>query len=247
MRKILQHVDAMPRPPRLVLPGYPLHLIQRGNDRSATFRVDEDYVVFRNALLVASRRVGCAIHAYVFMTNHVHLLVTPADEQGPAEMMQSVGRRYVRYFNERYRRTGTLWEGRYRSSLVESDGYLLACSRYIELNPVRAGIVTDPCRYRWSSYRHNAWGDPDDLVTPHAVYRALGTHGLQRRAAYRRLCQTVPEPGATDTIRNATRLGLVLGNQWFQRQIEVIVERRLGRLRHGGDRRSEQFLRGRAA
>ncbi len=231
----------MARLPRLVVAGQPLHLIQRGNNRAAIFFADEDYQCYRDALGEASQRFGCAIHAYVLMTNHVHLLITPADERGPARLMQAVGRRYVRYINAHYRRTGTLWEGRYKSALIDSDHYLLACSRYIELNPVRAGLVEDPAQYRWSSYRHNAGGVPDALLTPHALYQALGSPRAERQRAYHALCRTHLDAQTLAAIRRATHDGAVLGRDRFRAQIEAALQRRVRRLAHGGDRRSQAF------
>jgi putative transposase len=234
----------MPRLPRLIAAGVPLHVIQRGNNRSVTFFAVGDYRCYRELLLDASHRFGCAIHAYAFMTNHVHLLLTPDNERGPARMMQAIGRVYVRYVNARYQRTGTLWEGRYRSSLVDSDRYLLACFRYIELNPVRAGIVKHPIRYHWSSYGHNAHGKPDSLITHHAIYQALASSETGRQAAYRALFETRLDSGTLDQIRGATNRGTMLGDEPFREQIEARLGTRVRRLPHGGDRRSKAFSQG---
>jgi putative transposase len=174
----------MSRPPRIVVPGVPLHITQRGVDRCRTFHADHDYAFYRWALREAAVDADCALHAYALMTNHVHLLVTPADEGGAAQMMRSVGGRYVRYFNDRHHRTGTLWEGRFRSSLVKDAAYLFACSRYIEMNPVRAGLVSAPREYGWSSYEHNACGLRDPLLTEHPAYVALGESRASRAVAY---------------------------------------------------------------
>jgi putative transposase len=149
----------MARKPRIALAGYAQHVVQRGNNRQATFFAEADYRYYLDCLAEASAKYDCALHAYVLMTNHVHLLVTPNQTDGIARMMQSVGRRYVQYVNYCNKRSGTLWEGRYKASLVQSERYLLVCSRYIELNPVRAGMVTRPEAYRWSSYRANALGE----------------------------------------------------------------------------------------
>lgn len=175
----------MSRPPRIVVPETPLHITQRGVDRGPTFLFDEDFAFYLAVLADARVESGCAVHAYALMTNHVHLLITPSQETSPARMMCTLGRRYVRYFNEKYRRTGTLWEGRYRSALVDSTHYLFACSRYIEMNPVRANLVAEPRAYEWSSHRHNAWGDDDRVVTPHSHYASLGAGRDARCAAYR--------------------------------------------------------------
>jgi putative transposase len=177
----------MPTAPRVVLPGVPLHITQRGVDRGPTFLAPEDHAYYRWLLRESAARADCLVHAYVLMDNHTHLLVTPAVGGGPARMMRSLGRRYVRYFNDRYRRTGTLWEGRFRSAVVDTAQYFFACSRYIELNPVRAGMVADPGRYVWSSFRHNALGHLDPVLTPGAEYEALGPDRVSRCRAYRAL------------------------------------------------------------
>jgi putative transposase len=168
----------------MVIPGVPLHITTRGVDRCRTFHVDQDFAFYRWALREATIESNCALHAYALMTNHVHLLVTPADEDAAARLMRSVGCRYVRYFNDLHRRTGTLWEGRFRSSLVHNARYLFACSRYIETNPVRAGLVSAPREYEWSSYEHNACGLRDPFLSEHPAYVALGGSRATRAAAY---------------------------------------------------------------
>ena len=184
---------------RLVLPSVPLHLRQRGVDGGPTFIAADDYAYYLWALRHAATAAQCLVHAYALMTNHVHLLVTPEDVTGPARLMKALGRRYVRYFNDRYQRTGPLWEGRYRSTIVDSREYFFSCSRYIDQNPVRAGLVEKSGAYTWSSYRHNALGGADRVVTPHAEYDALGADRTARCAAYRRLCDS-----ALDTIEAVT-------------------------------------------
>jgi REP-associated tyrosine transposase len=169
----------MARRPRLVVPGFPLHIVQRGNNRAVTFRCLEDFTCYGEALFAACRRYECSIHAYVFMPNHVHLLLTTEEVHGPSYMMQAVGRRFVQYVNTRYARTGTLWEGRFWSSVVHSERYFFACSRYIELNPVRARMVDGPDEYRWSSYGCNALGSDDRLVRPFVLYEALGARSAK--------------------------------------------------------------------
>jgi len=170
------------------MPGQPQHVIQRGNNRAAIFRAEGDYRFYLEKLRVAAEKHDCDIHGYVLMTNHVHLLVTPHDEIGIGKMIQMLGRYYVQYFNRRYKRTGTLWEGRYRATLIDSEQYLLTCLRYIELNPVRArGLADRPGDYPWSSYQHNALGKPDPLLTPHLQYQRLGATAGERRGAYRQL------------------------------------------------------------
>ncbi len=231
----------MPRVPRSVVPGHPLHLIQRGNNRTRSFVAPEDYAYYKRVLRESSVRARCAVHAYVLMTNHVHLLVTPESAQGPARMMQAIGRRYVRYFNESYSRTGTLWEGRYRSTLVDSLHYFFACMRYVELNPVRAGVVMQPGEYRWSSFRRNAHGEADAPITPHALYLALGSVSSDRQAAYRAMFACHLDMDAVNAIRRATNAGTVLGTTPFREELEARLQRMLKRLPHGGDRRSDSF------
>jgi len=231
----------MPRVPRPVIPGHPLHLIQRGNNRVTSFVDADDYWYYKRVLRESSVREGCAVHAYVLMTNHVHLLVTPDSVRGPARMMQAIGRRYVRYFNDRYSRTGTLWEGRYRSTIVDSLHYFFAYMRYVELNPIRAGVVTQPGTYRWSSFRHNAHGDVDALITPHPLYLALGSGSSGRQATYRSMFAKHLDMEAVNIIRRATNAGEVLGTTPFLQELEALLQRRLKQLPHGGDRRSHSF------
>ena len=173
----------MTRPPRLVVPGVPLHITQRGVDRGETFIVSEDYAFYRWALREAAAESECSVHAYVLMTNHVHLLMTAAKDDGPSLLMKHLGQRYVQYVNRLYGRSGTMWEGRFRSSIVQQRAYLLRCHRCIELNPVRAGMVSHPAEYRWSSYRANAGHTTSSLVTPHAEYLALGNTDQERTGA----------------------------------------------------------------
>src|SRR5918999_1325618 len=174
----------MARQVRQVYPGVALHVIQRAVNRVACFRAEADYLVYLSHLRSLSAKHGCAVHAYCLMTNHVHLLLTPSTEISCTALMRDLGRRYVPYFNSRHERTGTLWEGRFRSCLVQSAHYVLACYRYIEMNPVRAEMVRHPREYRWSSYRANAEGKVDERVSPHEEYRLLGRDPRERREAY---------------------------------------------------------------
>lgn len=228
----------MARIPRPVFAGQPLHLIQRGNNRARIFVDTQDYARYKDVLRDTSQGADCAIHSYVLMPNHVHLLATPDHELAPAHMMQSIGRRYVRYFNERHARTGTLWEGRYRSTLIDCARYFFACSRYIELNPARAGMVKDPGAYRWSSFRGNAHGEPDSLITPHQLYLELGTGAADRERAYHGMFAGELDADDINAIRRATNSGRVLGSTEFREDLEARVQRPLGWLSHGGDRRS---------
>ena len=234
----------MPRLPRYVLPGQPQHVIQRGNNRSPIFVADEDYHCFSHYLHEACERHGCQIHAWVFMTNHIHLLLTPDAEESISKMMQSVGRRYVQYFNKTYQRTGTLWEGRYKATLIDSDSYLFTCYRYIELNPVRANMVGHPGEYRWSSYHANALGHQDRLIQSHERYVALGGTSASRQETYRKMFKVHIDEKALDEIRQSTQKGWALGSDRFKDEIEQLVQRRTKPLPRGGDRRSVKYTKG---
>ena len=219
----------MPRRPRLALPNVPLHLIQRGNNRQACYIADEDYRFYLDWLGESAVKTGCRIHAYVLMTNHVHLLVSSARSEAPGELMKALGQRYVQYMNRTYRRSWTLWEGRYRSCPTQAEDYLLACQRYIELNPVRAGMVVHPGEYRWSSYRANAQGEADVFIQPHEVYERLGQDATNRQAAYREMFCYELEPGLVDEIRRATNGNYALGSTLFAEQIGAALGRRVSR------------------
>ena len=223
----------MARVPRIDVAGIPQHVIQRGNNRTACFFADHDYFYYLQSLRQAAQKCSCCIHAYVLMTNHVHLLVTGSESRAIGRMMQSLGRLYVRYVNNRYKRTGTLWEGRFKSSLIDSDRYLLTCYRYIELNPVRAGLVQTPSAYRWSSYHHNALGEVDLLVRAHKNYLALGLTNRTRRAAYRRLFEQGVDDVDVESIRLHVNQGKVLGSQIFVDRIAGILNRRVSFARAG--------------
>ncbi len=227
----------MPRQPRYFIPGMPQHVIARGVDKQAVFFQEADYALYLNSLLRATREHTCAVHAYVLMTNHVHLLVTPATEKGIPMVMQAMGRLYVQALNRNYARTGTLWQGRYKASLVQDEHYLLACQRYIELNPVRAGMVKGPGEYRWSSYAHNALGEPDTLVTPHAIYRRLNTDPVHRLGAYRALFAATLSNELLEQLRTQTNACLILGNSRFKAQIAGMLGRDVEHRRAGRPRK----------
>lgn len=216
----------MARKPRFNLIGNPQHVIQRGNNRQATFFAEEDYRFYLECLGEAAKKSDSAIHAYVLMTNHVHLLVTPGQPDSISRLMQSVGRRYVQYINYSYKRSGTLWEGRYKASLVQSEAYLLTCMRYIELNPVRACMVNQPQAYKWSSYRANAQGLEDSQLTPHVEYEALGPTLESRQAAYRHLFTAHLDPETLAQVRAALNGELVTGTGRFKAEIETMLGRR---------------------
>jgi putative transposase len=223
----------MPRRPRIKLAAVPQHLVQRGVNREPCFFSEEDYHCYLHWLQEAAADWRSVIHAYVLMTNHVHLLVTPGTADGPARLMQSLGRRYVQYINRHYKRSGTLWEGRYKSSAVQAEDYLLACQRYIELNPVRADMVADPGQYRWSSYRRHALGQPDRLVTPHPLYLALGRDDVSRQAAYRALFHSQLDAEALADIRRAIAQGQPLGNERFKEAVCAATGVRCAQVRRG--------------
>ncbi len=217
----------MARQPRLTVPGYPHHVIQRGNDRQVIFRDDQDRSRFLALLAEQAQQGEVAIHAYVLMDNHVHLLLTPQTDTGLPRLMQAVGRSYVRYFNSRHGRTGTLWEGRYRSSLIETDRYLLACMAYIDLNPVRAGMVDDPAHYPWSSHRHYIGQLPTKWMSAHALIWNLGNTPFAREAAYGDLVRAGLSASQQDALTRSALTGWVLGSGSFIEGLQDSTARRL--------------------
>lgn len=223
----------LPRRKRDCPAGLPVHIVQRGNNRQVCFADDSDFKAFANWLLEGAIRYEIAIHAWVFMTNHVHLLVTPSYSDSVSRHMQFLGRYYVRYFNFQYKRTGTLFEGRFKSSVVQNRTYFLACQRYIELNPVRAGLVDDPANYNWSSYRSHAFGIAAKMWSPHSEYTALGNSNKTRKAAYRNLFKQEIDGKLIADIRHALNTGLVLGNDKFRNEVEVLTGQRQHHLKRG--------------
>lgn len=228
----------MPRPIRMCVPGLPHHIVQRGNNKQATFFADQDYLQYLSFLGDAASKHGVAVHAYVLMTNHVQLLVTPRESTSLSLVVQFLGRRYVTYVNKKYSRTGTLWEGRFRSSIVDTELYCLACYRYIELNPVRAAMVDTPAEYRWSSYRSNGLGRSDSLVTPHTVYLALAETRTERAARYRRIIGESLRPEVVAVFRDAVKKGQPVGNSRFKARIETMIGRKLGDRKIGRPRKT---------
>ena len=208
----------MARRHRLSIDGLPLHIVQRGNDRQRCFFEDHHYSLYLGLLTELARPHGCELHAHVLMTNHVHLLLTPRASGNASSLMKNVGQRYVQYVNRTRNRTGTLWEGRFKSCLVDSEAYLLRCYRYIEMNPVRAGMVGDPSQYPWSSFSFNALGIPSPLVVPHPTYQALGSADRTRRAAYRALFDG-RDDSDLEEIRSSVRTGIPLGTPAFLAQL----------------------------
>lgn len=231
----------MARLVRLAMAGVPCHVIQRGNNRQATFFCDQDYAVYLDKLKQYADKYQVAVHAYVLMTNHVHLLMTPTTKTGVSQVMQSLGRFYVRYINQTYQRSGTLWQGRYKSTLVDEDRYFLTVSRYIELNPVRAGMVDHPADYPWSSYGGNGGDKEITLLTPHGCYQALGGSSPERRVSYSALFQAALSDETLDDIRSASNKGWVLGREDFKQQVAEALGRRTSPTARGGDRKSEKF------
>ncbi|MBI1892252.1 MAG: transposase [Burkholderiales bacterium] len=227
----------MARLPRLVVPGQPHHVIQRGNDRQPIFHDEQDYATFLKWLREAAKIFKIAIHAYVLMPNHIHLLVTPADAVGLGKLMQWVGRYYVPYFNQRYSRVGTLWQGRYRATVIDSEKYFLTCSRYIELNPLRAGMVERPDQYAWSSYAHHAGIKSDPYITDHPLYWALGNTPFQREAAYRELTEQALTQEEMLLLKEATHKGWALGSEHFKVVLEKQTKRRVQPARKGRPRK----------
>ncbi len=223
----------MPRKPRFFLPDTPVHVVQRGHSREPVFFEDSDYHAYLDWLTEAASRYECAIHAYVLMTNHVHVLVTPREPEGVSRMMQYVGRRYVPYINYTYGTSGSIWEGRYKASLIHDEQYLLICMRYIELNPVRAKMTHAPRQYRWSSYRANAEGREDKLITPHRLYASLGRTNTDRQEAYRALFKAHVDEKDLDDIRAAWQTGTPLGNDYFKEMIERKLKSKVGQARRG--------------
>ena len=201
----------MGRRERMYLAGNTYHVIQRGNNRQPCFSGPLDYVLYQDYLMDALLRYGVRLHAYAMMSNHVHLLLTPACSEGISSVMSLLGNRYVQFVNKHYGRTGSLYEGRHRACLIDCERYLLTCYRYIDMNPVAANIVDDPGAYYWSSYACNALGVCDELVTPHPVYLNLGGSTRRRCVAYRSLCEAQLKRAELDEIRHATHSGLPLG------------------------------------
>lgn len=223
----------MARLPRISLPGIPQHVIQRGNNRQACFATEVDYAAYAHWLAEYAEKYRVAIHAWVFMTNYVHLLMTPKTGNGISRLMQTLGRHYVRYFNYTYRRTGTLWEGRFKSCVVDAENYLLICQRYIELNPVRAGMVSTPSEYKWSSYISNGLAQPARVWTPHPVYKALGRESKMRAERYRELFRGHIEPELLTQVRQSVNQGMVLGIDRFKEEIKRLSGRRVSPIKRG--------------
>jgi len=223
----------MARLPRLIVAGLPHHVIQRGNNRQAIFFDDADRERYLVLLNESARRLDLPIHAYVLMPNHVHVLTTPPAATSLSAMMQSIGRSYVRWINRRCHRSGTLFEGRFRSTVVDADRYLLTCARYIELNPVRAELVAEPAAFRWSSHRHNVGLESNPIVTEHLAFWQLGNTPFERQGEYRRMFESPISSGELDAIRQSTNSGFVLGEVPFLAEVQAATPRRASPARPG--------------
>jgi putative transposase len=223
----------MARLPRLTLPGYPHHIVQRGNNRQAIFAERADYEALLGLLDEYARKFHVAVHSYVLMSNHFHLLATPQTDDGVPQLLQAVGRSYVRQFNKRQQRTGTLWEGRYKSTLIQAERYLLACMVYIDLNPVRAGLVARAADYPWSSYAHYAGSRADKLITPHPLYWELGNTPFAREHAYAELVAAGIGSQQQQALTEATFRGWALGEADYVADLQRRTERRVAKAKAG--------------
>jgi putative transposase len=229
----------MARLPRLVIPNQAHHIIQSGIDRQAIFRDADDYTAFLGWLRDAARQFKVAIHAYVLMPDYMHLLASPSDSVGLSRMMQWVGRHYVPYFNSKYRRIGTLWQGRYKATVIEAEQYFLLCSRYIELNPVLVGAAAAPSDYPWSSFAHHAGVKPDPLVTDHPIYWALGNTPFEREAAYSELMNSGLTVAEVEALNEATLRGWALGSEKFKTILAKQANRRVSPAKRGRPAKSQ--------
>lgn len=231
----------MPRKARFYHPGVPVHAFQRGHNKAAVFFKDEDYLHYLRCLKRAADDCGCAVHAYVLMTNHVHLLLTPEYSDSISNLFRQIGLHFVRYMNTTYQRRGSLWEGRHKGNMIDTESYFLTCMRYIEMNPVRAGMIDHPADYRWSSYAANALGIDNVILQAHPQYLSLGQESNARQSAYRDLFMLNVEADELDKIRASLSSGTPLGNDRFIRQIEETVGRKIGEIRPGRPRKSTKI------
>jgi putative transposase len=231
----------MARLPRIVIPNQPLHIMHRGNNRQDIFRCEEDMLRIKEDIFYALEKSGCLLHAYVIMTNHLHLLITPENKEQLAVFMKTMANKYVRYFNSKYQRTGTIWEGRYKSCLVDSEKYLFTLYKYIEMNPIKANMVKSLKDYKWSSYAHNALGQEDKLVSQHFLYQQLGPTLEARNKAYQTIFTQVDLTKKNDNITQATLRGEVYGSDKFHRNIKKSLTRPSKLSAHGGDRKSKAY------
>ena len=223
----------MPRKPRFYLSGVPAHVMQRGHNREPVFFEDVDYREYLKILKKVSDHYQCQIHAYVLMTNHLHLLVTPSKKNSISLMFQSIGRLYVTYINKTYKRSGTLWEGRHKGNIIETESYFMACMKYIELNPVRSKMVNDPNDYYWSSYAANAYDRPNIIITKHQLYLSLASENIERLESYRSLFDDKIEDMNLKNIRMSVQSGTPLGSEKFIKKIETLFSHSVGYRKRG--------------
>jgi putative transposase len=229
--------DRMARLPRLVIPNQLHYLIQKGNDGQPIFREEGDYAAFLAWLREAARQFRVAVHAYVLLPSQLHLLATPADAAGLGRMMQWTGRHYVPWFNRKYGRSGTLWQGRFKATVIEARHFFISCSQFIEFGPVREGVATDPAEYPWSSYAHHTGTRPDPLITDHPLYWNLGNTPFDREAAYKTLSEQPIAISQVKELEQATAKGWALGSEEFKRQMEKLTNRRVTPLKKGRPRK----------
>ncbi|MCG7947192.1 MAG: transposase [Candidatus Thiodiazotropha taylori] len=229
----------MPRKPRFYLPGVPVHIVQRGHSRDPVFFETQDYATYAHWVRVGSEKYNIAVHAFVLMTNHIHLLITPTQAQNISLFMQFIGRHYVPYVNHKYGQSGSIWEGRYKASLVQEETYFLTVMLYIELNPVRAGMVDLPGDYRWSSFCHNAGDRQIRFITPHPIYHALGSSNQERTIAYQKLFERHIIKDDIKRIRESWQSGTPLGNHLFRDKIEQQLQCKVGIARRGRPTKSK--------
>lgn len=230
------------RLPRLTLPGLPQHIVIRGINGQTIFRSDHDHRIFLGYLTAAKEKYHCSLHTYVLMPNHIHLLVTPSCSSGVGKLVQLVARQYVQYFNQQYHRTGTLWEGRYKSALVDSASYSIDVYRYIEQNPVRNGLVKHPDDFFWSSYKHNIGKVVDKLISPCEAYLNLGDTVAKQQKNYDVLMHSPIELATLGVIRLETNRSRVFGSEKFKQKVELLLGIDLQLKPRGGDRRSMAYL-----
>jgi putative transposase len=228
----------MPRKPRFFLPNIPVHMIIRGNNRQPVFIEEEDFLAYQNWMMEGGSICDCQIHAYVLMTNHIHILLSADKPSNISKFSQAIGRKYVPYFNRKYEKSGTLWEGRFKASSIDTEHYLLACYRYIEMNPVRAGMVSDCKDYLWSSHLANAYGERDKLLTPHSLYLHLGATKKTRQKSYRELFSRELGGDLLSEIRYSTQTGTPLGGKKFKEEIESLLQVKVGHLSRGRPRKT---------
>ncbi|ORU92255.1 MAG: hypothetical protein A6F70_02315 [Cycloclasticus sp. symbiont of Bathymodiolus heckerae] len=231
----------MARLPRLVIPNQPLHIMHRGNNRQSIFNSEDDMFRIKEDIAHGLKKSGCSLHAYVIMTNHLHFLVTPSSKEQLAVFMQAIANRYVRYFNALHKRTGTLWEGRFKSCLVDSHSYLFSLYKYIEMNPVMANMVSNASEYPWSSYAHNALGEADKLITEHCLYSQLSDVPKLKAPRYRDLFDQIDIDQQRERIKRATLAGEAYGSDAYHHKIGALINRVTKLTSHGGDRKSEAY------